>query len=191
MNGRLLWVSWALSAQDTAGNTFNTVSGIRYAEFVKLDSDLRWRHVIHEKSSLAFRIAAGIGMPYGNLTVLPFESSFFVGGANGLRAWRARSIGPGSYSAPLLAYDRIGEIRLEGNAEYRFKLIGIIEGALFTDIGNIWELKKIRSDPVVASAIRSWRTRNRYRSRYSFELRFLHCSGRPWSPDQRPFAAQW
>ncbi len=130
------------AAQDTAGNTFNTVSGIRYAEFVKLDSDLRWRHVIHEKSSLAFRIAAGIGMPYGNLTVLPFESSFFVGGANGLRAWRARSIGPGSYSAPLLAYDRIGEIRLEGNAEYRFKLIGIIEGALFTDIGNIWELEE-------------------------------------------------
>jgi len=130
------------ASQDTAGNTFNTVSGIRYAEFLKLDSDLRWRHVIHEKSSLAFRIAAGIGVPYGNLTVLPFESSFFVGGANGLRAWRARSIGPGSYSAPLLAYDRIGEIRMEANAEYRFKLIGIFEGALFTDIGNIWELEE-------------------------------------------------
>lgn len=130
------------TVQDTVGNTFNTVSGIRYAEFVKLDSDLRWRHVIHEKSSLAFRVAAGIGVPYGNLTVLPFESSFFVGGANGLRAWRARSIGPGSYSAPLLAYDRIGEIRLEGNAEYRFKLIGIFEGAFFTDIGNVWELRE-------------------------------------------------
>ena len=125
-------------AQDTSGNSFYTVAGIRYAEFVKLDTDLRWRHIIHEKSSFAFRVAAGAGLPYGNLTVLPFESSFFVGGANGLRAWRARSIGPGSYSAPLDAFDRIGEIRLEGNAEYRFKLIGFLEGALFADIGNIW-----------------------------------------------------
>lgn len=124
--------------QDTTGTRFYTVAGIRYAEFVKLDTDLRWRRILHEKSSLAFRIAAGAGLPYGNLKVLPFESSFFVGGANGLRAWRARSLGPGSYSAPLLAFDRIGELRLEGNAEYRFKLIGFLEGALFADIGNIW-----------------------------------------------------
>lgn len=124
--------------QDTTGTRFYTVAGIRYAEFVKLDTEFRWRHIIHEKSSLAFRVAAGAGLPYGNLAVLPFESSFFVGGANGLRAWRARSIGPGSYSAPLLAFDRIGEMRLEGNAEYRFKLIGFLEGALFADVGNIW-----------------------------------------------------
>lgn len=124
--------------QDTSGNRFNTVAGVRYAEFIKLDTDLRWRHVIHEKSSMAFRVAAGAGLPYGNLPVLPFESSFFIGGANGLRAWRARSLGPGSYSAPLLAFDRIGEMRLEANAEYRFKLIGFLEGAVFTDVGNIW-----------------------------------------------------
>jgi outer membrane protein assembly factor BamA len=125
-------------SQDTTGAEFFTVGGIRYAEFVKLDTDLRWRRIIHDRSSMAFRVAAGAGLPYGNLPVLPFESSFFVGGANGLRAWRARSLGPGSYNAPLVAFDRIGEIRLEGNAEYRFKLVGFLEGALFTDIGNIW-----------------------------------------------------
>ena len=125
-------------SMDTAGNRFNTVAGIRYAEFLKVDTDLRWRRIIHEGSSMAFRVAAGAGLPYGNLGVLPFESSFFVGGANGLRAWRARSIGPGSFNAPLLAFDRIGEIRLEGNAEYRFKLVGFLEGALFADVGNIW-----------------------------------------------------
>jgi outer membrane protein assembly factor BamA len=126
---------------DSTGTEFYTVAGIRYAEFVKLDSDMRWRHVIHNKSSMAFRFAAGIGVPYGNLGVLPFEVSFYGGGANGMRAWRARSLGPGSYSAPLVAYDRIGEIRLEGNAEYRFKLIGFLEGALFADVGNIWNRK--------------------------------------------------
>jgi hypothetical protein len=131
-------------AVDTAGNRFNTVAGVRYAEYLKVDQELRTRHIIHDKSSMAFRLGGGIGVPYGNLGVLPFESSFFVGGANGLRAWRARSLGPGSFSSPLLAFDRIGEIRLEANAEYRFRLIGFLEGALFTDVGNIWN---IREDP--------------------------------------------
>ena len=129
-------------ASDTLGNRFYTVGDIRYAEFVKVDGDLRWRKIIHSKSSVAFRLAAGIGVPYGNLPVLPFEVSFFGGGANGMRAWRSRTLGPGSYSAPLVAYDRIGEIRLEYNAEYRFKLIGFLEGALFADIGNIWNRSK-------------------------------------------------
>jgi hypothetical protein len=126
------------SVTDTAGVTYEELAGIRYAEFVKLDSDFRWLHQLHEKSSMAYRVAAGIGVPYGNLPVLPFESSFFVGGANGLRAWRARSIGPGSYNGPLLAFDRIGEIRIEANAEYRFKLFWYLEGAFFADVGNIW-----------------------------------------------------
>lgn len=124
---------------------------LRYAEFVKIDSDLRWHRVVNDKSSFAFRAAAGAGLPYGNLTVLPFESSFFVGGGNGLRAWRARSIGPGSYSAPLLAFDPIGELKLEGNAEYRFKLVGFLEGAFFADVGNIWNIMRIRANQAVGS----------------------------------------
>ncbi len=132
---------------DTAGNSFYTMAGVRFAQFVKLESDLRFHHRIHAKSNLAFRVDAGVGIPFGNLSVLPFESSFFSGGANGLRAWRARSLGPGSYRAPLDAYDRVGEVRLEGNAEYRFKLIGYLEGALFVDIGNIWELKENPAKP--------------------------------------------
>ncbi len=127
---------------DTAGNRFFTVAGVRYAEYIKVDQEFRWRRIIHDRSSMAFRLGGGIGVPYGNLGVLPFESSFFVGGANGLRAWRARSLGPGSYSSPVIAFDRIGEIRLEGNAEYRFHLIGFLEGALFADVGNIWNIEE-------------------------------------------------
>ena len=139
--------AFGAAVEDSSGQRFNTVAGIRYAEYVKVDADLRWRHTLHERSSLAFRAAGGAGLPYGNLGVLPFESSFFVGGANGLRAWRARSIGPGSYSAPLTAFDRIGEIRIEGNAEYRFRLIGFLEGALFADVGNIWNFKDQKGLP--------------------------------------------
>jgi len=107
-----------------------------------VDNDFRINRVIHEGSSIAFRCAAGIGIPLVNLEVLPFETSFFGGGANGMRAWRARSLGPGSYAAPLFAFDRVGEIRLEANFEYRFKLISFLEGALFTDVGNIWDRRK-------------------------------------------------
>jgi outer membrane protein assembly factor BamA len=124
---------------------FETLFGVRYAEFLKFDNDFRINRRLHDRSSIAFRVAAGIGAPFSNLEVLPFESAFFGGGANGLRAWQARSLGPGSYSAPLFAFDRVGEIRLEANFEYRFKLIGYLEGALFTDVGNIWNRRK---DPV-------------------------------------------
>lgn len=137
----------AKEATDSTGARFNTVAGVRYAEFVKLDLDLRWRRMLHDRSSVAFRVAGGAANPYGNLGVLPFESSFFVGGANGLRAWRARAVGPGSFSQPLVAYDRIGQMRLEANAEYRFKLIGFLEGALFADVGNIWNLRANASQP--------------------------------------------
>lgn len=132
---------------DADGNDYYTLAGVRFAQFMKIENDLRLHHRIHEKSSLAFRIDAGVGVPYGNLGVLPFESSFFSGGANGVRAWRARSLGPGSYRGPLNAYDRVGEMRLEGNAEYRFKLFGYLEGALFVDAGNIWNLKESAAQP--------------------------------------------
>lgn len=148
--GHPLLLLMAEDARDTTGTEFRTVAGVRYAEYIKGEVDLRWRRTLHERSSLAFRLAGGAALPYGNLGVLPFESSFFVGGANGLRAWRARSIGPGSYSEPLVAFDRIGEMRLEGNAEYRFKLIGFLEGALFADLGNIWNLRSNAQQPGAA-----------------------------------------
>ena len=127
---------------DTTGSSFYTLTGVRYAHFLKFDNDLRHYRVLGAHSNLVARVAAGVGIPLTNLNVLPFESSFFVGGANGLRAWRARTVGPGSNSAPLVAFDRIGEVRIEGNIEYRFDLIGYLEGALFVDLGNIWYLEE-------------------------------------------------
>ena len=83
----------------------------------------------------------GVGFPYGNSKVLPFEKQYFTGGANGIRAWQVRSLGPGTYRADPENYpNQSSDIKLEGNVEYRFKLLGKLEGALFVDAGNIWAI---------------------------------------------------
>ena len=91
-------------------------------------------------SSVVYRGFAGIGIPYGNSKAIPFEKQYFGGGANGIRAWQVRSLGPGSYVVPdtIDFINQTADIKLEANAEYRFKLFWILEGALFLDAGNIW-----------------------------------------------------
>ena len=84
-----------------------------------------------------------MGYPFGNSEALPFEKRYFTGGANGIRAWQVRDLGPGSYSGESLSPfpNQTGDIKFEANVEYRFKLFWVLEGALFTDIGNIWTLQ--------------------------------------------------
>lgn len=122
--------------------------GIRYAQFVKTDLDLRY----YEQGRLASfvsRFNIGLGKPYGNLNVLPFEKSYYGGGANDIRAWQARSLGPGSIPDSLTENSlyQIGELKIEGNLEYRFDITKIIEGATFIDAGNIWLLSKDEERP--------------------------------------------
>ena len=97
-----------------------------------------------------------LGLPYGNSTILPYSQQFFIGGPNSLRGFQARSIGPGSYYPPAIVIsgsqflpDESGDIKLEANVEYRPKLFSIVEGALFVDAGNIWNLN---SQPNFAGA---------------------------------------
>ena len=121
---------------DSSDNSYR-IFGIKYAQYSKVDLD--WRHYIfiNQHSTLIFRIASGLGLPYGNSNVMPFERSFFAGGANGIRGWQARELGPGSYQGPS-NFDQIGDIKIEGNIESRFEFIGVLEGAAFIDAGNIW-----------------------------------------------------
>ena len=113
--------------------------GIRYAHFQKATIDLRYYQGISDRSKIIYRIYSGIGIPKKNLSnALPFEKSFFAGGSNSLRAWRARSLGPGSYYDSANRYDKIGDIKFEGNLEARFPISKWIEGAFFVDFGNIW-----------------------------------------------------
>lgn len=129
------------------GDSYFKFKGARYADYAKLDVDYRFYHTIHERSSIAFRFAPGVARPLVNQKVMPFETSFFSGGANGVRAWRARSLGPGAYRSDTNNFDRIGEVRFEGNVEYRFKVFGYLEGALFADMGNIWFLQDNPAKP--------------------------------------------
>jgi outer membrane translocation and assembly module TamA len=116
--------------------------GIAYSQYLRSDVDYRYYLDIGELGRIVFRIAGGIGKPLTNFKVLPFERSFFSGGANGLRAWQARTIGPGSYSDQTLSYDRFGDGQLEGNIEHRFKIFKMLNGAIFVDAGNVWLQKQ-------------------------------------------------
>jgi len=139
--GNSLRLAYDLSGAQKDSTGSYEIFGIRFAQFVKLAQDFRYYRRIDKRRSLVSRFAVGVGVPLTNLGVLPFSKSFFGGGANGLRAWRARTIGPGSYFEPLVSYDKIGDIQLEANVEYRFNLIDYIDGAFFVDVGNIWLLK--------------------------------------------------
>lgn len=126
---------------------YRDIMNIRYAQYIKSDIDLRYHVYINRANSFAYRFFAGAGVPYGNLSVLPFEKSYFVGGANSIRAWPVRGLGPGSSKGNNLRYhNQTSEMRLEANAEYRFKLFWLLEGALFADAGNIWALKEGNSE---------------------------------------------
>jgi outer membrane protein assembly factor BamA len=130
----------------------DSISGLKYyflgtpfAQYVKSDLEFRRGLVIDKYNAVVFRAFGGIAIPFGNSDQVPFERKYFTGGANGIRAWPVRTLGPGSYKANPYEYpNQSGDIKLEANAEYRFAMIGDFEGALFVDMGNIWSLKDNR-----------------------------------------------
>ena len=119
-----------------------TLIDIAYSQYLRLDADYRYYYNPNEINKIVFRIAAGAGKPLTNFPSLPFERSFFSGGANGIRAWQSRTLGPGSYAGNSFSFDRFGDNQLEGNVEYRFKLFKLLNGAIFVDGGNTWLHKK-------------------------------------------------
>ncbi len=127
------------------------VFGIGYSQFFRINNDFIYSHKINPKNSLHTRVQAGIGLPYGNSeTSLPYDYSFFAGGSNDNRGWRARSLGPGAYKYYLdsnSTVTQIGDIHLGFSFEYRFKISKVIQSALFIDAGNIWTNKEDNNRP--------------------------------------------
>jgi len=117
-----------------------TIENIPFSQYVRGDIDYRYYQLLAEKSKLVYRVAFGVGKPLHNLRALPLEKSFFAGGPNGIRAWQARTLGPGSYNDSTNSNyaDKIGDTKIEVNLEYRFNVIRILNAALFVDAGNIW-----------------------------------------------------
>lgn len=139
--GNALRMAMDLSNFDPGPDNSHELFGVPFAQFIKLDADFRIYNVISKKTDIVYRIYGGAGIPYGNLNALPFEKSFFAGGSNSIRAWNARTLGPGSVSDTLTNIDNIGNFQLEANIEYRFPLYRWIKGAVFIDAGNVWTTK--------------------------------------------------
>ncbi len=123
------------------------IFGTPISQYVKLQSDLRYYYAFSNSLRLANRLIIGLGYPYGNSDQLPFVKQFFIGGNNSIRAFRSRSVGPGTYRTPdsdSLAFfpDESGDVKLEMNTELRIKINDILEGAFFVDAGNIWLYNK-------------------------------------------------
>lgn len=128
-----------------------TLLGVPFAQFLKLNSEFRYRYQIDKNRMIASRIAGGVIWSYGNTQTAPYTEQFYVGGANSVRAFAARSMGPGGYSpAERKSYsyiNHVGDIRMEANIEYRFRIIADLYGALFLDAGNVWLMRKDDSRP--------------------------------------------
>lgn len=115
----------------------------RYAQYSKISTDGRYYHTFNKNSWIATRLLAGVGVPYGNSRSLPYIKQFFSGGANSIRGFLPRTVGPGVYASGDSAQrrsflDQSGDIRFEANAEYRFTMISFLKGAVFLDAGNVW-----------------------------------------------------
>jgi len=126
------------------------VFGIHYSQYAKIDGDFSYLHLFDTRNSLACHFGAGVGVPYGNSSILPFEKRFYGGGANGVRGWDVRTLGPGRFPGTNSVSDFInqcGDIRLDMSVEYRAKLFWILEGALFIDAGNIWTIRNYSNQP--------------------------------------------
>lgn len=117
------------------------ILGVRYSQYVRGDVNLSRKIVLGENTAIAGRIFAGVGVPYGNSTALPFDRMFYVGGSNSMRGWTPRTLGPGNTPAQDTPYPvQMGDMRLEANLEFRFPIWGMFHGATFLDLGNVWYL---------------------------------------------------
>lgn len=149
--GNLLWFmnkNVFSSEPDENGNY--RINNIVYAQYLRTIWEYSYKQQLKKESKMVYRTFIGLGFPYGNIDVMPFEKSFYAGGSNGIRAWQSRSLGPGSLSEEIsntTSIDQIGDIKFEGNIEFRFDITRLFEGAVFTDYGNIWLLQEDEARP--------------------------------------------
>ncbi|MDR4893416.1 MULTISPECIES: translocation and assembly module lipoprotein TamL [unclassified Chryseobacterium] len=144
-------ITGLVTGADVKKDKEKKIFGIPFSQYVKIENDFRFYHKFTEKSSLATRFIGGIAYPYGNSEFIPFSKQFFSGGSNSIRAFRARTLGPGSFDPrtidPSIYFDQSGDIKLELNAEYRANLYKFLNAAVFVDAGNIWLLHDDKDRP--------------------------------------------
>lgn len=148
LSGNITGLIMGANAQE---NNQKKILGVPFSQFAKIDTDFRYYFNIDQKNMLATRLMLGAAYPYGNSETIPFSRQFFVGGNNSIRAFRARTLGPGSYdprnTQGSFFHDQAGDLRLEANLEYRFKVYKFVNLAAFVDAGNIWLFNEDSSRP--------------------------------------------
>ena len=137
-----------ITGADTLHGKVSKLFGTPFDQYVKIENEFRFYHKLGANDKIAMRFMVDVGIPYGNSTILPYSQQFFIGGPNSLRGFQARSIGPGTYypgsditGGTQYIPDESGDIKIEGNIEWRPKLFSIVEGAIFADAGNIWDIQ--------------------------------------------------
>ena len=148
-SGNLIYgFSKLIHGKPSDGESFR-MGNISFAQYVKTDFDFAKNIMIDDRNAVVFHIGTGIAIPYGNSKSLPFEKLYFSGGANSVRGWSVRSLGPGGYrgaSGTLDYVNHTGDIKLDLNVEYRTHLFWKLNAAAFIDAGNVWTLKNRYSD---------------------------------------------
>ncbi|MCR4765816.1 MAG: BamA/TamA family outer membrane protein [Bacteroidaceae bacterium] len=124
-----------------------TIFNIPFAQYIKGDFAFAKNIAIDNRNSIAYHMAFGIAFPYGNAEMIPFEKRYFAGGANSVRGWSVRSLGPGSFVGDGNFLNQTGDLKLEGSIEYRSNLFWKLAGAVFIDAGNVWTLRNYESQP--------------------------------------------
>lgn len=150
-------------SHDAASGDFAKVFGLPFNQYVRPEVDVRWYKSLGGAKQFVARLNAGAGYAYGNSTAVPFEKLFYAGGSNGVRAWQARTLGPGNYNRAeripseenrrtLYGIDQLGQMHIEANLEYRYMLLdkffgAQLKGAFFLDAGNVWNINANNSQP--------------------------------------------
>ena len=125
-----------------------TLLNIPFAQYAKADMDFTKNLQIDHRNTLVFHVGGGVAVPYGNASMLPFEKRYFSGGANSVRGWSVRELGPGSYTSQSNNFlNQTGDIKFDANIEYRTRLFWKFGGAAFIDVGNIWTLRNYEEQP--------------------------------------------
>lgn len=142
--GNLFYAFSKVTRRTKSQNGAYKLFGIEYSQYAKVDFDFAKSVVLQENNSLAFHVAMGFGLPYGNSTILPYEKRYFAGGANSVRGWSVRDLGPGAYRSKDGKVDFVnqtGNLKLEMSIEWRTHLFWKLHGAFFVDAGNVWNTR--------------------------------------------------
>lgn len=146
--GNVLYAGYSLLGIPRDGDAY-AIGNIIFAQYLRGEFEYARSIVLNSRNRLAYRAGLGVACPYGNSRILPFEKRFFSGGANSVRGWSVRTLGPGTYQrgGSIDFMNQSGDLKLDLGVEYRSKLFWKLESALFADLGNIWTLREYSGQP--------------------------------------------